>query len=94
MRVIANKRLVEFARKHPDAGEPLQTWRKLVECSNFRGFNDLKKTVNSVDIHGDRYIFDIRGNHYRIIAGISFIQQICYIKHVLTHVEYDKGKWK
>lgn len=94
MRVITNKRLVEFAQQHPDAGEPLQTWRKLVESKNFQGFNDLRKTFNSVDIHGDSYIFDIRGNRYRVIAGISFTQQICYIKRVLTHAEYYKGKWK
>ena len=94
MRVITNRRLVEFARQHPDADEALQTWRKLIESNHFQGFNDLRKTFNAVDIHKDRYIFDIRGNHYRIIAGISFTQQICYIKHVLTHAEYDIGKLK
>jgi mRNA interferase HigB len=94
MRVITNRRLVEFAREHPDAGEPLLAWRKLIESNDFQGFNDLKKTFSAVDIHDGKYIFDIRGNHYRIIAGISFTQQICYIKHVLTHAEYDKGKWK
>lgn len=94
MRVITNKRLVEFAKEHPDADEPLQTWRKLIGSDDFQGFNDLRKTFNSVDIYEDKFIFDIRGNHYRIIAGISFTQQICYIKQILTHVEYGKGKWK
>ncbi|TAM33524.1 MAG: type II toxin-antitoxin system HigB family toxin [Burkholderiaceae bacterium] len=94
MRVITNRRLVEFAREHPDADEPLQTWRKLIESNDFQGFNELRKTFRALDIYGDKYIFDIRGDHYRIITGISFIQQICYIKHVLTHAEYDKGKWK
>lgn len=94
MRVITNRRLVEFAREHPDANEPLQTWRKLIESIDFQGFNDLRKTFSAVDIYDDKYIFDIRGNHYRIITSISFTQQICYIKHVLTHAEYDKGKWK
>lgn len=94
MRVITNRRLVEFAREHPDASESLQTWRKFLENSDFQNFGDLRKTFNAVDIHADKYIFDIRGNHYRIIAGISFTQQICYIKHVLTHAEYNKDKWK
>ncbi|GLQ92969.1 type II toxin-antitoxin system HigB family toxin [Dyella acidisoli] len=94
MRVITNRRLVEFAQEHPDADEPLQIWRKLIESGDFQGFNDLRKTFNSVDIYEDKYIFDIRGNRYRIVVGISFVQQICYIKHVLTHAEYDKGKWK
>jgi mRNA interferase HigB len=47
-----------------------------------------------MDIYEEKYIFDIRGNHYRIVTGISFSQQTCYIKHVLTHAEYNKGKWK
>ena len=94
MRVISNRRLLEFARQHPDALGPLQTWRKLVESSDFQGFNDLKRTFNAVDIVSDKVIFDIRGNRYRLIAGISFIQQICFIKCVLTHADYDKGTWK
>jgi mRNA interferase HigB len=97
MRVITNRRLVEFAREHPDADEPLQIWRKLMESNDFQGFNGLRKTFSAVDIHDDKHIFDIRGNRgnrYRIITGISFTQQICYIKHVLTHADYDKGKWK
>lgn len=94
MRVISNKRLVEFATNYPDASEPLQVWRKLIESNDFNSFNELRNTFGSVDLYQDRLIFDIRGNHYRIIAGISFTQQICYIKHVLTHVDYDKGKWK
>lgn len=94
MRVITNRRLVECARKHPDADDALQMWRKVIESSDFRGFNDLKKSFRAVDILDDKTIFDIRGKHYRIITGISFTQQICYIKHVLTHAEYDRGKWK
>jgi len=94
VRVISNKRLVEFGTLHPDAAEPLQVWRKLIELGEFRHFQDLRNTFNSVDIYEDKYIFDIRGNHYRIIAGISFQTQICFIKHVLTHDEYQQGKWK
>ncbi len=94
MRVISNKRLREFAEIHPDADEPLQTWRKLVEGTAFQGFNDLKNIFGGVDICGNKYVFDIRGNRYRIITGISFTTQVCYTKHVLTHGEYDKGKWK
>ena len=36
----------------------------------------------------------IHGNHYCIIADISFQTQICFIKHVLTHDECQQGKWK
>lgn len=92
--VISNKRQAEFAVCCPDAGLPLQTWRKAMESNEFQGFNDLRRTFSSVDVVADRFVFDIRGNNYRIITGISFPKQICYIKYVLTHAEYDKGGWK
>ena len=94
VRVISNKRLVEFGAIFPDADAPLQIWRRLMESNDFYSFHDLRNTFGSVDIYKEKYIFDIRGNHYRIITGISFAQQICYIKGVLTHAEYDRGNWK
>ena len=94
MRVISNKRLAVFGAAHPDADGPLQIWRKLMEGNQFYSFHDLRRTFGSMDIYEEKYIFDIRGNHYRIVTGISFSQQTCYIRHVLTHAEYNKGKWK
>nr|WP_275586819.1 type II toxin-antitoxin system HigB family toxin [Dyella kyungheensis] len=72
----------------------MQIWRKLMEGNQFYSFHDLRRTFGSMDIYEEKYIFDIRGNHYRIVTGISFSQQVCYTKHVLTHAEYNKGKWK
>ena len=42
----------------------------------------------------DLIVFDICGNHYRLITFITFKKQICYIKQILTHTKYDKGRWK
>lgn len=94
MRVISNRRLVDFAEQHPDASMSLQSWRKLIESRSYRGFNELRQVFGSIDIVGDRFVFDIRGNRYRLIAAISFQAQVCYIKAVLTHIEYDRGQWK
>jgi mRNA interferase HigB len=49
---------------------------------------------NSVDVVGNYHVFNIGGNKYRLIAFIKYTAQICYIKHILTHKEYDKGTWK
>lgn len=92
MRVISNKALTDFAIIHKDAAVPLQAWRKLVESNAFAGFNDLKTKFGSVDRVGDFYVFDIKGNNYRLIAAIHFDKQRLYIRHVFTHVEYDKWK--
>lgn len=94
MRVISNKRLVEFSEQYPDANNALQAWRKALETSAPTNFAELRLIFNSVDLVEDQYVFNIRGNNYRIVCGISFSQQRCYIKHVMTHADYDRGKWK
>ncbi|WP_442592504.1 type II toxin-antitoxin system HigB family toxin [Parapusillimonas sp. JC17] len=94
MRVITNRRLVEFAAKHPDAGVPLQAWRRAMEAHVFNSFAALRQQFGSVDRVGDLYVFDIGGNKYRLIAFLHAAHQLAYVKHVLTHSEYDKGDWK
>ena len=94
MRVITNRRLVDFAAKHPDAGVPLQAWRKAMESHVFSSFAALRQQFGSVDRVGDLYVFNIGGNKYRLIAFLHPTHQVAYIKQVLTHAEYDKGAWK
>ncbi|KQM78389.1 type II toxin-antitoxin system HigB family toxin [Xylophilus sp. Leaf220] len=94
MRLISNKPLREFAELHLGAHEPLQAWRHLVERNVFHSFSELRKVFATVDKVGDKYVFNIGGNKYRLIATIAYQPQIVWVKHVLTHVEYDKGAWK
>jgi mRNA interferase HigB len=90
VRVISNKRLVDFARRRPGATAPLQCWRKLIESRSFATFAELKSVFGSVDRVGDFHVFDIAGNKYRLIAAIHFNRQFVYIRHVFTHAEYDR----
>ena len=79
----------EFASIHPPAEAPLQGWRRVVEQSAFRNFAELKQAFNGVDKVGDLVVFNIAGNHYRLIAAIHFNTQILYVRSVMTHAEYD-----
>ena len=94
MRVITNRRLIEFAQRHPAAGPPLQAWRKTMEATAFAGFSELRQSFGSVDKVGDLHVFDIGGNKFRLIAVVRYACQKVYIRAVLTHKEYDKGAWK
>ena len=94
MKLISNKALREFAAQHADAGRPLQDFRRLIERGSFRTFADLRATFATVDKVGERYVFDIGGNKYRLIAAIAFKAQVMWVKAVLTHSDYDKGAWK
>ncbi len=94
MRVITNRRLLEFSVTYPDAGDPLQSWRGIMEGTVYQNFSELRLSFRGVDKVNDLYVFHIGGNKYRLIAFLHFERQLCYIKHLLTHVEYDKGAWK
>ena len=94
MKLISNKALREFAARHPDAAQPLQDFRHLVEHGTFTSFAQLKATFASVDKVGERYVFNIGGNKYRLVATIAFQAGLMWVKAVLTHTEYDKGAWK
>lgn len=94
MKLISNKALRDFSAKHSAAEIPLQNFRILVEKTRFTSFADLKMTFGSVDKVGERYVFNIAGNKYRLITAIAFAPQLFWVKAVLTHAEYDKGEWK
>lgn len=94
MKLISNKALREFATLHPDAEAALLAFRQLIEKGSFRNFSALRTTFRGVDKVGERYVFNIGGNKYRLIAAIAFAPQLVWIKAVLTHSEYDKGDWK
>ncbi|MBH1977951.1 MAG: type II toxin-antitoxin system HigB family toxin [Comamonadaceae bacterium] len=94
MKIISNSALRAFAADHPQAQEPLQGWRRVIEKNRFAHWAELKAAFNAVDKVGELAVFDIGGNKYRLIACIRFEKQIVYIKAVLTHRDYDKGAWK
>jgi mRNA interferase HigB len=95
MRIISPKMLRQFWAVYPSAREPLSIWRKNVRAAKWRSFSEVKAALGSrVDRYKQFVIFDIGGNKYRLIVVIHYNRGIVYIRHVLTHAEYDKNKWK
>ncbi|MFN0195796.1 MAG: type II toxin-antitoxin system HigB family toxin [Planctomycetaceae bacterium] len=94
MHVISRKALQVFWDKHPDSREPLTRWFKIVRKITFCNFNELRAVFPSADKVGSWTIFNIGGNKYRLIASIHFNCGRLYIRHILTHREYDSGDWK
>lgn len=94
MKLISNRALREFADEHPQAEEPLQSWRHVVERNAFQNFAELRQAFRSVDKVGDLYVFNIGGNKYRLVTTIAYRIQTVWVKHILTHAQYDKGAWK
>ena len=94
MHVISKKKLESFWEQHPDSKKPLEAWFQIVRASRYQTFHALKRTFPKADKVGDRVVFDIGGNKYRLVAVIHFNRLKVYVRHVLTHQEYDQGGWK
>ncbi|ODH01585.1 hypothetical protein A4S05_28360 [Nostoc sp. KVJ20] len=94
MHVITRKRLNEFAKFHPDTNNALGQWYRLIKGNNLTSFVELREMFPSADQVGKLTVFNIGGNKVRLIAAIHYNRQKVYIRAVLTHSEYDEGKWK
>lgn len=94
VKLISNKALRDFSALHGDAEAPLQAFRLLIEKGRYDNFAALRATFRTVDKVGERFVFNVGGNKYRLIAAIAFAPQLLWVKAVLTHADYDKGDWK
>lgn len=93
MHVISKKKLREFWEKHPRAKSPLENWYQIAKAAEWESFADVRAAFNTADAVGKFVVFDIGGNKYRLIAAIHYNRGKLFVRHVLTHAEYDEGKW-
>jgi mRNA interferase HigB len=94
MHVISRKTLRLFWERYPDSKGVLARWFKIVQQTEFYNFAELRAAFPTADKADNWIIFNIGGNKYRLIASIHFNRGKVYIRHVLTHAEYDRGGWK
>ncbi|MDR0582124.1 MAG: type II toxin-antitoxin system HigB family toxin [Prevotellaceae bacterium] len=93
MRIITYKAISQYAGLHAEVRLALDEWYIKTEKSQWNCFSDIKQTFNSVDSVGNkRYVFNVKGNSYRLIALILFVPKIVYIRFIGTHAEYAKIK--
>jgi mRNA interferase HigB len=92
--VIISKTIIRaFIQKRPDIGNALEKWYSDAKAADWKNFSEVKKTFNTADgVGNDRYVFDIKGNQYRLVALIIFKVRTVFILFVGTHKEYDKIK--
>ncbi len=94
MHVISRKKLREAARKYPDVETALDVWFRVAKRALWQDIADVRKTIASADAVDRWTVFNIRGNNYRLITEINYRFCRIYIRHVLTHAEYDRERWK
>ena len=91
VRVIAVSTLREFWVRHRDAEQPLRAWYQEAKQAQWKNPAEIKEAYRSASVlRGGRVVFNIAGNKYRLVVAIYFPLQICYIKFVGTHADYDR----
>ncbi|MGK7913480.1 MAG: type II toxin-antitoxin system HigB family toxin [Synechococcus sp.] len=94
MHVISRPALRRFSRSHADAAGALDSWYKVASKATWKNLTEVQSDYPSSEAVGGFTVFNIKGNHYRLIISIDYPGQAIFIKYVLTHAEYDKDKWK
>lgn len=94
MRIVNIGVLARAKKKHPELDGPLSAWLKIAEEAAWTCLNDIRKTLASTDGVEGKFVFNIKGNHFRLITTINFRSQLLVIKEVLTHADYTRGGWK
>ena len=90
-RIVAKRTLREFWEKHRDCEQYLKTWHQTVSSADWKSPNDVKRTyVNASIIAGNRVVFNIKGNDYRLVVKFNYQRQWAFIRFIGTHKEYDK----
>lgn len=90
MRIIKKKPLVDFYEEYADARTAIEEWYSKTKKADWSKFGEMKKTFNSVDYVGnDNYVFNIKGNTYRLVARVLFKIKTVYIRFIGTHREYE-----
>ena len=107
MNIIGRNVIIEFTQRHPNARSALNRWYNLMRQETFDSFADLRKIFPQADqvrVRKRRLnsqdkiwtVFNIGGNNFRLIASIQYNpkDRKVTINKILTHAEYDKGRWK
>ena len=93
MRIVSHRRLKEFYETsgNEESRVPLERWYEITENAQWHNFAELKQDFPSADYVGNQhYVFNIRGNRYRLVVVIKFVMGYVFIRFVGTHEEYDK----
>lgn len=88
MHVISVKSLREFWQEHTDSQAALRAWYSEAKAASWKSFADIKKRYRSADcLPGNRVVFDIKGNHYRMVVRIHYNTGRIYVRFIGTHAE-------
>lgn len=90
VRIIAKGTLRVFWKRHPNVKGPLEAWHQEVAHADWAAPSAVKAHFRSASVLPDnRVVFNLAGNHYRLVVKINYPYRVVYIRFVGTHGEYD-----
>lgn len=81
-----------FQIKYPDSRSPLDRWIAIAGASVWKKLVDVQAVFPSAEDVKGWIVFNIKGNSYRLITTIAFLQQEVDVHEVLTHEQYDRWR--
>jgi mRNA interferase HigB len=91
LKVLGRDKLISFSKKHTNVKAALDVWFDEVSNADWRVPQDIKNRYSSADFLPDnRVIFNIKGNHYRLVVKVRYQGGIVVVEWVGTHADYDK----
>ncbi len=94
MRVISKRRLREFWTIHPAAAGPLLFWYRVTRKATWRTLAETRQDFRHADSVGACTVFNIKGNDFRLIAGVRYESQRVFVLRIMTHKQYDTEDWE
>lgn len=94
MRIISRRTIREFVTHHADSRDALDQWYRTTLAADWKSTADVRQVYPHADPVGNKTVFNIKGNAYRLITAIHYNRGIVFVREILTHAEYDKGDWK
>ncbi len=99
MRITAESRVRAYCEQYPDAAAALGAFLTVARAARWRNLQEMRLTyphADAVEAGSGRTltVFNIRGNHYRLVTAIHYNTGRLFVLRFLTHAEYDRDAWK
>src|ERR1700722_5307145 len=99
MKLVGQREVTRFIRRHTDARPWLITWVRTVEAALWSDLHDLRKDYPSAD--GVKLksknivtVFNVKGNEYRLLSYVIYSLGTVAVLEVMSHSDYSKNLWK
>ncbi len=94
MQIRNEAKLRDYAASHPEAAGALRRWAELAKQARWQSPAQTRRTLPHADQVCECTVFNLKGNHYRLITRINYGLQVVTLVNFLTHKQYDRNKWK